>query len=72
MIHIDSWEMGSQNWSPAFQGGIYQNDVAMIRCLYLPVYTGLIVNSMEMSERFLWDIRQTSNELIIENHAEQV
>ncbi len=23
MIHIDSWEMGSQNWSPAFQGRIH-------------------------------------------------
>ncbi len=29
----------------------------------------MIVNSVEISERFLWDIRQTSNELIIENHA---
>jgi hypothetical protein len=68
MIHIDSWEMGSQNWSPGFR------EMFLKRCgydplLYLPVYTGRIVTSLEMSERFLWDLRQTSAELIVENHA---
>jgi hypothetical protein len=68
MIHIDSWEMGSQNWSPDFR-----NQFRLRRgydpMLFLPVYKGFIVNSLEISERFLWDVRQTSNELIIENHA---
>jgi hypothetical protein len=68
MIHIDSWEMGSQNWSPHFREQ-FKNRRGYDPLLFLPVYTGLIVNSREMSERFLWDIRQTSNELIIENHA---
>ena len=68
MIHIDSWEMGSQNWSPHFREEFKQRR-GYDPILYLPVYTGLIVNSLEMSERFLWDVRQTSNELIIENHA---
>ena len=28
--------------------------------------------SLEMSERFLWDLRQTAQELVIENHAEHL
>ncbi len=70
MIHIDSWEMGAQNWSHSFREEFikrrgYDPD------LFLPVYTGLVVNSLEISERFLWDIRLTSSELIIENHAKR-
>ncbi len=68
MIHIDSWEMGSQNWSPGFRDE-FKKRRGYDPLLFLPVYTGLIVNTLETSERFLWDIRQTSNELIIENHA---
>jgi hypothetical protein len=68
MIHIDSWEMGSQNWSLHFREEFIKRRGYDPK-LFLPVYTGLVVNSSEMSERFLWDLRQTSNELIIENHA---
>jgi hypothetical protein len=68
MIHIDSWEMGSQNWSPHFREEFKQRR-GYDPLLFLPVYTGRIVSNTETSERFLWDIRQTSNELIIENHA---
>ena len=68
MIHIDSWEMGSQNWSPHFREQFKQRR-GYDPVLFLPVYTGSIVSSLEISERFLWDVRQTSNELIIENHA---
>ncbi len=68
MIHIDSWEMGAQNWSPDFREQFIKRR-GYDPLFYLPVYTGRIVNSLEMSERFLWDIRQTSSELIVENHA---
>ena len=68
MLHIDSWEMGSQNWSPDFREQFIKRR-GYDPVLFLPVYTGSVVNSLEMSERFLWDVRQTSNELIIENHA---
>jgi hypothetical protein len=70
MIHIDSWEMGSQNWSPDFREQFIQRR-GYDPLLYLPVYSGRIVNSLEMSERFLWDLRKTSSELIVENHAGQ-
>ena len=68
MIHIDSWEMGSQNWSPHFREEFIKRR-GYDPIFFLPTYKGLIVNSTEISERFLWDLRQTSNELIIENHA---
>jgi len=68
MIHIDSWEMGAQNWSPDFREE-FRNRRGYDLIPYLPVYSGHIVGSREISERFLWDLRQTSNELIVENHA---
>jgi hypothetical protein len=70
MIHIDSWEMGSQNWSPDFREEFIKRR-GYDPLLYLPVYSGRLVNNLELSERFLWDIRQTSSELIVENHAGQ-
>jgi hypothetical protein len=68
MIHIDSWEMGAQNWSSRFMEQFIKRR-GYDPILFLPVLEGYIVNSVKESERFLWDIRQTSNELIIENHA---
>jgi hypothetical protein len=70
MIHMDSWEMGAQNWSPGFIEDFIERR-GYDPLLYLPVYKGFIINSTETSERFLWDIRETSNELIIENNAER-
>ncbi|MDR1594222.1 MAG: DUF1726 domain-containing protein [Prevotellaceae bacterium] len=71
MLHIDSWEMGSQNWTAKFR------DEFMRRRTYdplpfYPVYAGVMVQSREMSERFLWDLRRTVQELIMENHAGHV
>ena len=36
---------------------------------WLPVVTGRVVDSLEVSERFLWDLRQTVSELVVENYA---
>ena len=35
----------------------------------LPVFTGRVVDSLEVSERFLWDLRQTVSDLLVENYA---
>jgi len=70
MIHIDSWEMGAQNWSPRFREE-FQKRRGYDLLPFLPAYAGLIVGSEELTERFLWDLRQTGNELIVENHAER-
>ena len=67
-LHIDSWEMGSQNWTAAFLEEFKQRRGYDARP-WLPVYTGRIIQSLEMSERFLWDVRLTGQELVLENHA---
>ncbi|MGV3614776.1 MAG: glycosyl hydrolase [Fimbriimonas sp.] len=66
-LHFDSWEMGSQNWSANFRAHFgKRRGYDPIR--YLPVMAGRIVDSVDVSERFLWDLRQTAQELVIENH----
>ena len=71
MLHIDSWEMGAQNWTAAFREEFRRRrGYDLMR--YLPTVTGRVVDSFEVSERFLWDLRQTAQELIIENHAEHL
>ena len=68
MLHMDSWEMGAQNWTPLLREE-FQKRRGYDPLPYFPVYTGLVVESLEKSERFLWDLRQTAQELVIENHA---
>jgi hypothetical protein len=70
-LHYDSWEMGSQNWSPHF------HDEFKRRCGYdpiamLPTYSGFVVDNLEVSERFLWDIRQTAQELVRQNQVQRL
>jgi hypothetical protein len=36
---------------------------------FLPVMTGRVVDRAEVSERFLWDLRQTISDLVAENYA---
>jgi hypothetical protein len=71
MLHIDSWEMGSQNWTAAFRDE-FRRRRGYDPLRYLPALTGRVVNSQEVSERFLWDLRQTAQELVIQNHAEHL
>ena len=67
-LHIDSWEMGPQNWTARFREE-FQRRRGYELLRYLPIMTGRVVESLEGSERFLWDLRQTILELITENHA---
>jgi hypothetical protein len=67
-LHIDSWEMGAQNWTASFAGE-FKRRRGYDALPYLPVMAGRVVENMEVSERFLWDVRQTAQELVLENHA---
>lgn len=71
MLHMDSWEMGAQNWTAGFRNE-FKKRRGYDPLLFYPVYAGKIVESQETSERFLWDLRQTSQELIVENHAKHL
>jgi len=68
MAHIDSWEVGSQNWTPGFhEDFLKRRGYDPIR--YLPILTGRPVESRETTERFLWDLRRTVADLLLENYA---
>jgi hypothetical protein len=66
--HIDSWEVGSQNWTPRMRQE-FQRLRGYDLWKFLPVITGRVVDSLEVSERFLWDLRQTVSDLVRLNYA---
>ena len=65
MLHVDSWECGSQNWSRSFAKEFKKRRGYDI-IPWLPVMAGYPINSAEDSERVLRDVRQTINELVNE------
>ena len=70
-VHVDSWEVGAQNWTRLFREEFLKRR-GYDPLPFLPVLTGRMVGSQEQTERFLWDYRQTNNELIVNNYAGQL
>lgn len=68
-FHMDSWESGSQNWTEGIVDEFKQRRGYDPEPYFL-AYTGRAVESIEITERFLWDLRLTCQELLLENHAE--
>ena len=68
ILHMDSWEMGAQNWAPRLREE-FKKRRGYDPQPYFPVYAGYIVGNKDISERFLWDLRQTMQDLMLENHA---
>ncbi len=66
--HIDSWENGSQNWTARMRDE-FKTRRGYDMMPFLPVMSGRVVGSLETSERFLWDLRQTVSDLVVENYA---
>jgi len=66
--HIDSWEAGGQNWTASFPEEFLARRGYNLRP-WLPVLTGRVVASEELSERFLWDMRTTVSEMVQDNYA---
>ncbi|WP_461451567.1 glycosyl hydrolase [Mucilaginibacter sp.] len=66
IFHVDSWEAGSQNWSPVFAGEFKKRRGYDIEP-YLPVMAGVPVQSAEVSEKVLSDVRETIAELLVDN-----
>lgn len=64
---IDSYEVGMQNWTPEFPKEFEKRRGYDLR-RYLPAMTGRIVGSLEISERFLWDVRRTQADLMSDNY----
>lgn len=70
-VHIDSWEAGGQNWTATFPTEFRARRGYDLRP-WLPVLTGRVVGSAELSERFLWDVRTTVSEMIRDNYARRL
>lgn len=62
-IHIDSWEAGTQNWSPTFADEFRQRRGYDLRP-WLPVLAGVPVESADATERVLFDLRRTIADLV--------
>ncbi len=65
--HIDSYEVGTANWTSDFA-----NEFKRLRVydcqLYLPALAGYYVESGEETERFLWDFRRTIGDLMAKHY----
>jgi hypothetical protein len=66
ILHFDSWECGSQNWSSVFQAE-FQRRRGYNLVDYLPVMAGIPVESADVSEKVLYDVRKTIAELVADN-----
>ncbi len=56
-VIADSYEQGSQNWTDGFEQR-FEEKFGYNPKKYLPVFAGKVVNSIEESNRFLWDLRR--------------
>jgi hypothetical protein len=65
-INIDSWECGPQTWTADFPRE-FQKRRGYDGMSWLLTVTGRIVNSVDETERFLWDYRRTIADLYAEN-----
>ena len=67
-VHIDSWEVGSQNWTGQMREE-FQRRRGYDLLPFLPTLSGLIIDNAETTERFLYDLSQTISEMLVENYA---
>lgn len=56
-VVADSYEVGSQNWSDQFDQK-FKESYGYDPIPFLPVFSGKIVENVEKTERFLWDLRR--------------
>lgn len=66
-ITIDSYEVGSQNWTDGFAAEFEKRN-GYNPLLLLPVMTGRVVDTAKTSDQFLWDLRRTVADMIAENY----
>jgi hypothetical protein len=66
-VQIDSWEALLPNWTMKFLGAFRQHRGYDART-YLPALAGRTVGSAEISDRFLYDFRQTLGDCVAEDY----
>lgn len=63
---LDSWEAGGQNWTERMPEEFKRRRGYDI-IPYLPILAGRVIGDLQTTERFLYDLRQTVSELVVEN-----
>lgn len=63
----DSWEVGGTNWTASFRDE-FRKRRGYDLLPYLPIVSGRIVESRDVSNRFLNDFRKTIGDLIADEH----
>ncbi len=66
-LFADSFEALAQNWTPKMQEE-FENRSGYSMDTYLLVLSGEIVESVEISEAFLYDLRKVLSEMLAENY----
>lgn len=64
---MDSYEAGMENWTELMLSE-FQKRRGYDATPYLPVLTGRVVESADVSDRFLWDFRRTLADLFADNY----
>jgi len=62
----DSWEAGGQNWTEKMPEE-FRRRRGYDPIPFLPIFTGRVLDDLQTTERFLYDLRQTVSELATEN-----
>jgi alpha-L-rhamnosidase len=69
LLHEDSWEVEENMfWTPNFEAG-FKGRRNYNPHLYLPALAGAVVESGEITDRFLWDYRRTVADMIADNYV---
>lgn len=65
-VTMDSWEAGMQNWTDDMAAE-FKTRRGYDPTPYLPVLAGRVVQSADVSDRFLWDFRRTLADMYADN-----
>lgn len=66
-LHTDSWEVEPLNWTPLYPKE-FKKRHGYDLLPYLPTLVGDVVETREVSNRFLHDFRKTFSDMVIDNH----
>lgn len=68
MVLVDSWEVGSQNWTDGFEK-TFEKICSYPIFGFLPCFAGFVVGSSEETEKFYDDFRKVIEELFAKNYV---
>lgn len=67
-VIIDSYEVGPQNWSDDYREKFIEK-MGYDPIPYFPVLAGEVIGSVDISDRFLWDMRRVIADLVAEEYV---